>query len=226
MDDTVEAREYLRDVRIAAVDALADRMARDAELDSFVRWSFPDEEYESYEDWIEAQRTDDSGSAVSTLWHGGGQWVLYALGLLHDLRIVVHQIDRDTLAAQPGDGTEVCRGDGAEVHLASLRNDDGTPDHFDMLVRGPQPGAEPLRPQPSASSSARRVSLLVGWAALNVLAVAVVLGCGPHLSRLLAAQPSHGWAGADEQLRFLDQVVPLAAPAIDFAVAPISLVAH
>ena len=42
--------------------------------------------------------------------YGGGQWVLYALGLLHGLRIVVHNVGRDTLVAQPGDGTEVCSG--------------------------------------------------------------------------------------------------------------------
>ena len=68
----------------------------DKELDSFVNWSFPDEAFDSFEEWCEAQQTDDTADAVSDLWRGGGQWMLYGLGLLLRLRIVVHNVDSST----------------------------------------------------------------------------------------------------------------------------------
>ena len=47
-------------------------MRQDEDLDCAVRWSFPDEAFESFEGWLEAQQSDDTERATSDLWHGGG----------------------------------------------------------------------------------------------------------------------------------------------------------
>lgn len=190
MDDSSEARTTIRNMRIAATNALQARMANDADFEAVVRWSFPDESFETFEAWLDAQRSDDTDSAISTLWHGGGQWLLYGLGLHLHLKIVIHSVDRSSLAlVGPTKGTVLIDGgDGATVvRLASLRDGDGAPDHFDLLVEGPQPGAEPLREFGGATSThARppRLGLLAGWVALNVFVLALALGHGPQMLKL------------------------------------------
>jgi hypothetical protein len=212
-DDTA----FIREVRIAAMRALRDRMESDEELSNLVHWSFPDEMYESFEDWSAAQHTDDTDDAVSDLWRGGGQWMLYGLGLHLRLRIFVHNVDSSSrsLLDATASGTELVDARPAEVraaaerqgenalspserastvHLASMRADDGTAHHFDvLLLDGPQPGAEPVsRHRPTATSAAaaapsgsftlnllprgsKPVSLLM-WALLNVLLLSLVMG--------------------------------------------------
>ena len=141
---------YLREMRVAAVHTLAERMSGSEELDNFVRWSFPDEAYDSFEAWCDAQVSDDTEQANSDLWKGGGTWIAYGLGLHLGLRIIVHNVDSNEVLDPSSDGTVLldARGadtiaeDDATVHLASVRADDGTANHFDiLLLNGPQPGA-------------------------------------------------------------------------------------
>jgi len=177
-------------------------MAEDEDFSSIVRWSFPDEAYESFEDWLAAQHSDDTDQSVSHLWHGGGQWTLYGLALLLRVQILVHTLDAATLEFEAGTehGTELIdarpiEGGGSVVRLASLRAHDGQFTHFDVLCAAGEagPGAEPLAHRralllesaprtfhmiestPTAPKGAR----LFGWAALNVLALAWVLSLPP-----------------------------------------------
>ena len=65
MDGSHSARVYLRDIRRAAAEALLTKMKKDEEFDCAVRWSFPDEAFASFEEWLEAQQSDDTESATS-----------------------------------------------------------------------------------------------------------------------------------------------------------------
>lgn len=218
VDNSHAARNYLRQTRIDAAAELVERMDSDEEFACAVRWSFPDEEYETFESWLEAQRSDDSELMTSNLWCGGGQWTLYGLGLLLRVQITIHTVDSATLELVPGtemgtmlvDARKESTGAGASnasrandnpVRLASMRADDGTYDHFDVLVAADAAGegAEPLglqsrpecsvtHPPPMSSQNGdskhqtMQPSALVGWAALYVVAVAVCLSLPPIAS--------------------------------------------
>lgn len=58
-------------------------------LAMIVSCDFPDERYESFDEWLEAMGTDDIEVDNSSLWYGGGQWLLYGLGLLLEVTIEV-----------------------------------------------------------------------------------------------------------------------------------------
>ena len=208
-DTSRAALEYLREQRIAAAEALVEKMKEDEEFANFVRWSFPDEAFETFEDWLDGQRADDTDDAISSCWHGGGQWMLYGLGLLLNVKIVVHIVESSTLELSgPQQGTEVvdARDDGdneSVVRLASMRSEDGDYDHFDVLLCGDDAAsnaeAEPLGPRAliparsslfaSASKPSPSATRLLGWAALNALFVALYLQTtspeGPTVSERL-----------------------------------------
>ena len=82
--------------------------------------------------------TDDTLVDTSSLWHGGGQWLLYGLGLLLEVTIEVTSLyplpwDEGTGFTSGGCVDIVCGGE-RRIHLAMLHDDDGTPDHFDVLA--------------------------------------------------------------------------------------------
>jgi hypothetical protein len=191
LDDSVAARAFIRATRIAAVQALVEKMQKDEDLDCAVRWSFPDEAFDSFEAWLEAQHSDDTDAAVSSLWHGGGQWLLFGLALLLRVQLIVHVVETESLTLTgPPLGTELVDarptgGEGAVVRLASMRAADGTYDHFDVLLSGAAAaaaGADPLGNQPERhraidvtprtvtprAAAAPAASTLLGWAALCV----------------------------------------------------------
>ena len=203
-DDSTLARKYIRDTRAAAMAALVKKMETDDQFEMFVRWSFPDEAFDTFEAWLEAQQTDDTEQAISDLWRGGGQWMIYGLALLLRVQIFVHTVDIDTNELSgPNGGTELVDAREAEaggiVHLAAMRGEDGQYDHFDVLLDGStiEEGMEPLgqrrrpssparhliRPRGSALAtshpSGHRGARLVAWAALNVLALAICLNVPP-----------------------------------------------
>ena len=201
-DATLEARSYLRDMRIAATRALVDRMNADEDVDCAVRWSFPDEHYDTFDEWIQAQSTDDTEDHTSDLWRGGGQWMLYGLALLLRAQIFVHSVDSATLTFRsPPQGTELVdarpkaeQQDGEEtpggptIHLAAMQNDLGEYDHFDVLLFDDRrTNAEPMvRPpimalarRPPTSAAHRKNARLLAWAAFNVLAVALAMSIPP-----------------------------------------------
>jgi hypothetical protein len=201
VDDTLQARIFLQEVRIAATDALVAQMERDCVLSSIVHGSFPDEMFDTFDSWLSAQRSDDCSSPVSSIWQGGGEWLLYALAHLYGLKIVVHNVDRGSLSlVGPADGTVVvdARPDtdvvqvafppGApvfvrEVHLASMHNEDGTPDHFDIMLLGPRPGADPVGRQRNGASShgnALHKDVAIGLILLVLAATICCLCC--HLA--------------------------------------------
>lgn len=137
-DDSREARAYIRQTRAAAVRKLQQAMEEDETLQMIVTCSFPDERYDSFDEWVETNMEfDDTEMPNSSLWHGGGHWLLYGLGLLLDLTIEVTSLypqpwDVGTGFIQGGTHDVVAAGE-RRVHLAMLHDDDGTPDHFDVL---------------------------------------------------------------------------------------------
>ena len=166
---------------------------------------FPDEQYADFDEWAAAMASDDTDAPTSPLWHGGGQWLLYGLGLVLRCKIVITSMYKTTdltlaltlllsltvaltqtptltlsltlaltlhltltltptltltrypdLVAGTGfvDGAThevVLAGDadGRVVRLAMLHDDDGCPDHFDVLTEA-SPRASPSTP-PRAS---------------------------------------------------------------------------
>lgn len=88
-EDNRTAREHIQRVRSAAARKVKDATLEDETLAMIVSCSFPDERYESFEEWLEAMDTDDTDSDNSSLWHGGGHWLLYGLGLLLEVTIEV-----------------------------------------------------------------------------------------------------------------------------------------
>ena len=113
--------EAIRDARIGAVDAVVRRMDDSAEFGDIVRASFPDENYNTFDEWLDAQMTYDVNEGISNLWQGGGQWILYGLGLFYSLQIYVHALDGRTntfAGATAQSGTEVvdARGQSDTTH--------------------------------------------------------------------------------------------------------------
>lgn len=193
-DNSFGARERVRSARSAAADALVAKMIDDDEFNNFVRWSFPDESFETFEQWLTAQKSDDTENAVSDLWHGGGSWTLYGLALHYRAKIVVHSVDLDSGAlVGPPAGLELV--DAREtsssapqpvVRLASMRGADGEPSHFDILLETPCEGSVPLGlpyHQQATALASQRAALgsqgaLLAWAALHLFALVVCFGGG------------------------------------------------
>ena len=203
-DSSVTALEAIRDARIGAVDAIVRRMDDSAEFGDIVRASFPDENYNTFDEWLDAQMTYDVNEGISNLWQGGGQWILYGLGLFYSLQIYVHALDGRTntfAGATAQSGTEVvdARGqsdnthgsetEGAHntVHLASIREGDfGLPYHYDVLIDEPRLGSVRCHPwQPPNSrdthSHSRKSPPWFGWAVIYMLVFALFVRPGAEL---------------------------------------------
>jgi hypothetical protein len=128
---------FIRQVRMTAALRVLEASHQDEELAMLVGCSFPDEMYASFEEWVTAMGTDDTEDSISALWHGGGQWMLHGLALEHGLTIHVTSIYRRSVdgAFSEGAAQEVVSSTpGRRVHLAMMHDDDGKPDHFDILV--------------------------------------------------------------------------------------------
>ena len=205
---------------------------------------FPDEQYADFDEWAAAMASDDTDAPTSPLWHGGGQWLLYGLGLVLRCKIVITSMYKTTgltlaltlllsltvaltptltltlsltlaltlhltltltptltltrypdLVAGTGfvDGAThevVLAGDadGRVVRLAMLHDDDGCPDHFDVLTE-----ASP-RASPSTSPRASPPPL-----PLMILADAVRPAQGGVAERMpsLSSQPSSDASGSE-----------------------------
>ena len=209
---------------------------------------FPDEQYADFDEWAAAMASDDTDAPTSPLWHGGGQWLLYGLGLVLRCKIVITSMYKTTdltltltltltlllsltvaliptptltlsltlaltlhltltltptltltrypdLVAGTGfvDGAThevVLAGDadGRVVRLAMLHDDDGCPDHFDVLTE-----ASP-RASPSTSPRASPPPL-----PLMILADAVRPAQGGLAERMpgLSSQPSSDASGSE-----------------------------
>jgi hypothetical protein len=167
----------VRHFRIKAGEALTARMEADEEFRAIVESSFPDEAYDSFDAWLDAQESDDTARAHSDLWRGGGQWLLFGLGLALKLKIVVSNVSAaDEILAPPQDVVDGRADEAGRVaHLAAMHNDDGVPFHFDALVRTPEPGARPLVAQGSARPQPTPRSLTL---ATNVVCLALMLSIG------------------------------------------------
>ena len=101
-NDTPSARAVIRAMRIAAAEALEKKMGEDPDVACAVYWSFPDERYQSFEEWRSAQASDDTCAAISDLWRGGGQWTIYGLGILLQAQVFIHVVDGVTRELRSG----------------------------------------------------------------------------------------------------------------------------
>merc|ERR1719240_1643782 len=102
-------------------------MSNDEEFSAIVSCSFPDEAFDTFEEWRAAQCSDDTGDRLSDLWRGGGQWLLYGLGLTLGCQIFVTNVSSsgDTVSTphELVDGRP--DGIGRTVHLGAMLGDDG-----------------------------------------------------------------------------------------------------
>ena len=57
---------------------------------------FPDEQYADFDAWAAAMASDDTEAPTSPLWHGGGQWLLYGLGLVLRCKILITSLCKTT----------------------------------------------------------------------------------------------------------------------------------
>ena len=57
---------------------------------------FPDEQYADFDAWAAAMASDDTEAPTSPLWHGGGQWLLYGLGLVLGCKILITSLCKTT----------------------------------------------------------------------------------------------------------------------------------
>jgi hypothetical protein len=148
-DDSVKARGLIREVRTQAAQALKAAMEGDETLHMVVSADFPDEAYEDVDSWAEAMASDDTEAPTSPLWHGGGQWLLYGLGLVLKCTLSVTSFHPDLVAGtgfiEMGSHEVVAAGERV-VRLAMLHDDDGVPDHFDVLVEDESAAAAAAAP--------------------------------------------------------------------------------
>lgn len=137
--DDVATRAFIRRIRSAAAQRVLETSRNDDTLAMLLDCSFPDEHFETFGEWAAAMATDDTHEPISQLWNGGGQWLLYGMGLLLGLTIVVTSYypsysETSGCTFVPGVPQEVVTvPPGKRVHLAMLHDDDGIPDHFDAL---------------------------------------------------------------------------------------------
>lgn len=172
-------------MRIDAASALVERMVSDSDLDCIVRASFPDEAYDTFDAWLEAQSTDDTEQAVSELWHGGGQWLLMGLGLRLKMKIIVSNVSFGLELGTPPQTLIDATDDGAVAHLAMMHNEDGVPCHFDLLCDGPTEDAVEMRPTAASGTTfaAARAHALA-TTAMQVLILTVCIAYASHLSHV------------------------------------------
>ena len=136
-DDSTAARLHIKEVRERAAAAVKAKMAEDEELQMIVGADFPDEFYEDFDSWAEAMALDDTEHPTSCLWRGGGQWLLYGLGLVFELRLAVVSMYPDLFEGAghwiEGGSQDVVAAGERVVRLAMMHDDEGMPDHFDVL---------------------------------------------------------------------------------------------
>ena len=136
-DDSTAARVHIKEVRERAAAAVKAKMAEDEELQMIVGADFPDEFYEDFDSWAEAMALDDTEHPTSCLWRGGGQWLLYGLGLVFELRLAVVSMYPDLFEGAghwiEGGSQDVVAAGERVVRLAMMHDDEGMPDHFDVL---------------------------------------------------------------------------------------------
>ena len=89
-----EARDHMKQMKPLDRKTLSD----DETLAMIVTADFPDEKFETFDEWRAAMDSDDTAEDTSPLWHGGGQWLLYSLGLLLKVRLVVVSLHPDLVA--------------------------------------------------------------------------------------------------------------------------------
>ena len=160
--DTEAARKFIASAREAAAMKVVDLCFEDASFGELCRSTFPDEAYASLDEWVEAMASDDTGDDISSLWLGGGQWLLHGLALAHNLQIYVASWYADGYgghikrAPQP-----INASGGRRINLCMLHDDEGMPDHFDALVtadfqaaHAPTPVVPSLPPSPPPSECA------------------------------------------------------------------------
>ena len=149
---------FIRHVRVAAVAKLEAELAADSNLLSMVEATFPDDMYLTLDAWLAAMKSDESTQAVSTLWHGGGTWHLYALAKLFGVQMVITSYHPNGGGLQPiGAPIDVAMFGPNVIHLAQVHDDDGTPNHFDLLVDdyslGNGPANAEHNPTPASASA-------------------------------------------------------------------------
>ena len=157
-DDSRDARSFICKIRADAAIKLREATEEDETLQMIIAASFPDERYDSFEEWVEYMGSDDTEERTSTLWHGGGQWLLYGLGILLSVTIEVTSLyplpyDVGSGFMQGGSQDVVAAGD-RRVHLAMLHDDEGIPDHFDVLEPAETISGAEDAPSPVATSDA------------------------------------------------------------------------
>ncbi|KAL1515439.1 hypothetical protein AB1Y20_002065 [Prymnesium parvum] len=137
-DDSRSARSYIQQTRAAAAERVKAAMQEDETLQMIVTCDFPDDQYETFDDWVDAMGSDDTEVDNSSLWHGGGQWLLYGLGLLLQVTIEVtslHPVPFDEGVGFTATGSQdIVAGGERRIYLAMLHDDVGAPDHFDVLT--------------------------------------------------------------------------------------------
>ena len=173
---------------------------------------FPDEQYADFDEWVIAMASDDTDAPTSPLWHGGGQWLLYGLGLVLRCKIVITSLYPDLVAGTGFIDGATCEvvlagdADSRVVRLAMLHDDDGCPDHFDVLTEASSPTSPSTSPRasPRASPCASpwtppRASPLAPPLPLMVLADAVRPAQGGVAERMpsLSSQPSSDASGSE-----------------------------
>ena len=137
-DDSSTARTFIRAIRTRAAQRLVEAKDADSTLAEVVEASFPDERYASLSDWVAAMDSDDTSKAISTLWQGGGHWLLHGLGMLFNVSIYVtswHPLLQGSGFSKSLPQLVVLAKaeDAARVDLAMMHDDDGVPNHFDVL---------------------------------------------------------------------------------------------
>lgn len=158
-DDSIAARKHIKEVRERAAAALKAKMADDEELQMIVGADFPDEFYEDFDGWAEAMALDDTDAPTSCLWRGGGQWLLYGLGLVFELRLVVVSMYPDLFEGAghwiEGGSQDVVAAGEKVVRLAMMHDDEGMPDHFDVLEEWS------MQPSPALGAASASVSSML-----------------------------------------------------------------
>jgi len=151
--DDYATRDHIRSIRAAAAYRVAAACRADDTIQMLVTCSFPDENFGTFEHWLEAQNADDTAFDSTDLWKGGGNWNLYGLGLLLECSIWVTSFHPRLGAGggfREGQPQLVVDRGGRRVDLAMIHDDDGCPDHFDVLEAPPAP---PVTRDPSLPPS-------------------------------------------------------------------------
>ena len=194
-EDSVAAYAFIREIRRQSAQALKVAMDEDETLQMIVGADFPDEQYADFDEWATAMASDDTDAPTSPLWHGGGQWLLYGLGLLLRCQIVITSLYPDLVSGTgfvDGATQEVVLAGERVVRLAMLHDDDGCPDHFDVFAEASPPSSPRASPRTPPRASPPQLPPMV-------LADAVRPAQGGVVERMpsLSSQPSSDNSGSE-----------------------------